>query len=396
VIAIASNPAAVNDKQSVDTKTSPLTVNKVNSAPVLTLPADQTIAELTTLSVNATATDSDVPANTLTFALVSGPAGLTVSSAGAITWTPSAAQGPSTNVVTVRVFDDGSPSLSTTNSFRVIVTKMNTAPVLTVPANQTIREILDTLVVTNTATDADVPANTLTFALVSAPTGVSLDANTGVLTWTPTEAQGPSTNPITVRATDNGTPALNSSRSFTVVVREVNTAPVLAAIPNRTNYLGTSVSFTATATDQDIPANILTFSLGTNSPSGAVINPNTGVFQWTIPGPNSSTNSITVIVTDNGSPTLSSSQTFTVVGRIATIPVILDFQIINGNAVINFAGIPGEVYRVEATPSLAPPIQWSTVSTNVASTNGLFQFVDAQAKNFPMRFYRAINPEQPA
>src|SRR5205823_4155066 len=182
VIAIASNPAAVNDKQSVDTKTSPLTVNKVNSAPVLTLPADQTIAELTTLSVNATATDSDVPANTLTFALVSGPAGLTVSSAGAITWTPSAAQGPSTNVVTVRVFDDGSPSLSTTNSFRVIVTKMNTAPVLTVPANQTIDE-LSTLVVTNRAGDPDVPANTFTFSLVSAPTGVSLDANTGVLTW---------------------------------------------------------------------------------------------------------------------------------------------------------------------------------------------------------------------
>ena len=470
------------------TNTFQVIVTEVNSAPVLTLPADQTIAAQTTLSVNATAVDSDVPANTLTFALVSGPAGLTVSSGGAITWTPTATQGPSTNVVTVRVSDDGSPSLSATNSFRVIVTAANTAPVLTVPSNKTIREILDTLVVTNTATDADVPANTLTFALVSAPvgvnlnpntgvlswtpteaqgpstnvitvkvsdngspslsatnsfqvivtevnsvpalvvpanqtidelstlvvtnragdpdvpantftfslvsapTGVSLDANTGVLTWTPTEAQGPSTNPITVRVTDNGTPALSSSRSFTVVVKEVNAAPVLAAIPDRTNYLGTTVTFSATATDPDIPANTLTFTLGTNSPAGAVINPNTGAFQWTIPGPNSSTNSITVVVTDNGSPTLSSSQTFTVVGRIATVPLVLDSQMTNGNFVINFAGIPGEAYRVQATPSLSPPIQWSTLSTNVASTNGLFQFVDTQAKNFPMRFYRAINP----
>src|SRR5206468_4131321 len=57
---------------------------EVNTAPALTLPGTQTIAEQTALSVNATATDSDLPANTLTFALVSGPTGLTVSSGGAM------------------------------------------------------------------------------------------------------------------------------------------------------------------------------------------------------------------------------------------------------------------------------------------------------------------------
>src|SRR5437762_13196484 len=74
-------------------------------------------------------------------------------------WTPSEAQGPSTNVVTVRVFDDGTPSLSATNSFTVVVNEVNTAPALTMPANQTINE-LTTLNVSATATDADVPANT--------------------------------------------------------------------------------------------------------------------------------------------------------------------------------------------------------------------------------------------
>src|SRR5205814_10665980 len=67
----------------------------------------------------------------------------------------------STNVVTVRVFDNGSPSLSATNSFQVIVTEVNSAPVLTLPANQTIAE-QTTLSVTATATDSDLPANTLT------------------------------------------------------------------------------------------------------------------------------------------------------------------------------------------------------------------------------------------
>src|SRR5207247_572896 len=113
-------------------------VTEVNSAPVLTLPANQTIAEQTTLNVNATATDGDLPANTLTFGLVSGPTGLAVSSSGAITWTPGEAQGPSLHDALPIFFDNGSPSLSATNSFQVIVTEVNSAPVLTLPANQTI------------------------------------------------------------------------------------------------------------------------------------------------------------------------------------------------------------------------------------------------------------------
>ena len=51
---------------------------------------------------------------------------------------------------------------------------------LTVPPDQSIPES-STLVVTNTATDPDVPANTLTFSLVSAPPGINLDSSTGIL-----------------------------------------------------------------------------------------------------------------------------------------------------------------------------------------------------------------------
>src|SRR5260370_698825 len=115
----------------------------------------------------------------------------------------------------------------------VVVNEVNSAPVLTVPPNQTIDE-LTTLVVTNTATDTDLPANTLTFALVSGPSGVAVNPSTGVLTWTPTEAQGPSTNMITVKVTDNGTPPLSATNSFTVVVNEVNSAPVLTVPPDQT------------------------------------------------------------------------------------------------------------------------------------------------------------------
>src|SRR5437879_7872761 len=83
-------------------------------------------------------------------------------SSGVISWTPGEAQGPSTNTITVVVTDNGVPALSATNSFTVTVREVNVAPVLSVPANQTIDE-LSALAVAASATDADVPANTLTF-----------------------------------------------------------------------------------------------------------------------------------------------------------------------------------------------------------------------------------------
>src|SRR5206468_1921014 len=153
-----------------DSKSFTVLVNEVNTPPLLTVPGTQTIAEQTLLSVNATATDGDVPANTLTFALVSGPSGLAVSSSGAIAWTPSDAQGPSTTSSTVRLSTTRFRCLTASNSFTVLVTEVNTPPLLTVPGTQTIAE--QTLLSVNaTATDGDVPANTLTFALVSGPSG---------------------------------------------------------------------------------------------------------------------------------------------------------------------------------------------------------------------------------
>src|SRR5205823_2881726 len=152
---------------------------------------------------------------------------------GVLTWTPTEAQGPSTNLITVRVTDNGAPPSSDTRSFTVNVNELNSAPVLTVPMDQTVTE-LSTLTVTNTTIDAHLPANTFTFGVVSAPpTRRSADLS-GVLTWTPTEAQGPSTNLITVRVTDNGAPPSSDTRSFTVIVNEVNSAPVLTVPMDQT------------------------------------------------------------------------------------------------------------------------------------------------------------------
>ena len=76
-----------------------------------------------------------------------------------------------------------------------------------------------TLIITNTATDSDIPANSFTFSLATnAPAGSAIDPITGVLTWAPADAQAKTTNNLTVRVTDNGSPAMSDARSFTVTV----------------------------------------------------------------------------------------------------------------------------------------------------------------------------------
>src|SRR5262249_39089674 len=94
-----------------------------------------------------------------------------------------------------------------------------------------------------------------------APSGATIGAATGIFSWTPTEAQGPSTNTIVVRATSARLPNVYDRRTFTVTVLEDNTAPVLANIDNQVVLAGLPLVFTARATDVDVPANDLTFRL---------------------------------------------------------------------------------------------------------------------------------------
>ena len=188
-------------------------VTTTNHPPVLTLPASQSIAELAPWSANATATDPDFPANSLTFALVSGPSNLTVAANGAINWTPSEAQGPGSYSVSVRVYDNGTPVLSATNAFTLTVNEVNSAPILATPTNQTIPVSVPWSAAA-AATDSDLPANALSFALVSGPTGLTVSTN-GAIAWTPS-ATGVFL--VTVSVTDNGVPPLSATNSFTLTV----------------------------------------------------------------------------------------------------------------------------------------------------------------------------------
>jgi hypothetical protein len=69
-------------------------------------------------------------------------------------------------------------------------------------------------------------------------------------------------------------------------------------------------------------------------------------------------------------------------------PLILQKQA-NGSVLLEAQGSPGESFNIQATADL---INWLNLGTAITDTNGLMQFTDTNAANYPARFYMT-NPQ---
>lgn len=136
----------------------------------------------------------------------------------------------------------------------------NTAPVFTAPAPNTVFTINPgaTVSVTNLASDSDLPAQTLTFSMLTGPTNATMTS--GVFSWRPLITQADSTNTVTVVVTDNGTPNLSATNSFSVVVNPLT-------LPTLSSAATASGSFNFTITGQTGPDYAVQMS--TNLASGS-------------------------------------------------------------------------------------------------------------------------------
>lgn len=181
-----------------------------NTAPTLPVIANQTVNEQTLFTIADTATDAE---GAVTYQLLISPTGLSITSSGIISWTPTEAQGSGAYVVKVKATDDG--GLAATNNFTITVNEVNRPPVLGV--------ILDKIVLTNVlttisnqATDPDVPANPLAYQLVSPPSGCTISVN-GTITWKPAASQLGIYSIKTI-VNDSQSPPLTTTNSFVVTV----------------------------------------------------------------------------------------------------------------------------------------------------------------------------------
>jgi hypothetical protein len=102
-----------------------ITVNPPSSL-VLPFQGNLSVSDLSPLNVTNTAINPNSSSSSLTYQLVNSPAGASIDANGIISWTPTLAQSPSTNVFTTIVSTtvvnaNGSTTVSATNSFVVIV-----------------------------------------------------------------------------------------------------------------------------------------------------------------------------------------------------------------------------------------------------------------------------------
>jgi hypothetical protein len=241
-------------------------------------------------------------------------------------------------------FNNSRGEVTGTTTFNVHVNEVNIAPVLAQPGDMTVNEGASASQQL-TATDADIPANSLSFSKVSGPIFVTVSA-TGLVSVNP-GANDAGSYPVSVRVSDG---TANDTKSFNVTVNNVNSAPTADAGGPYTGVVGIAVSMDGSASS-DPDGDVLSYAWDfgdTGTGTGA-----TTSHTYAAPG----TYTVTLTVSDG---TLSDSD--------ATTALIVDFFpatgfVTGGNKSIRLAsGKPQTCFQIQ-------PVNNSFDVTNVDLTS---------------------------
>ncbi len=241
----------------------------------------------------------------------------------------------------------------------------------------------------------DILPNGLSFCSAN-PTLGSCSNDNGIVNWTLGMLQSGATASINIQATaiaddtftnqviaSSITPDPVSSNNLALTLISVtnrshtqpaptnsliatNSAPLLSVIANRTVHAGSWVVISNAASDSDLPANTLTFSLAPGGPPGASVQPTSGLFTWlTSDADANTTHNFSITVTDNGSPALSDSRLFDI--SVVSRPLITGISLTNDWVNVTWTTVPGDTYRLQFTTNLATP-KWISVTQDVTAT----------------------------
>ncbi|MEJ2196635.1 MAG: Ig-like domain-containing protein, partial [Ignavibacteriaceae bacterium] len=313
-----------------DTTTFTLTVGDVNRAPVVDPIAAQNMNEGDSLGVAVSSTDADGDSLNLVILNLPSFGSFTDNGdgTGLISFLPGFGDASTYPNIQVIATDNGTPNLSDTTTFTLTVGDVNRAPVVDPIAAQNMNEG-DSLGVAVSSTDAD--GDSLNLVILNMPSFASFRDNgdgTGLISFLPDFGDAGSYPNILVIATDDGTPVLSDTTTFTLAVGDVNRAPVLRPIIVHNMNEGDSLDVLARATDADGDNIVLT---ALNLPSFASFTDNgdgTGEFLL-LPGPGDSGSypGITAIATDNGNPSLTDTARFDLTVGIEAIADPTDLNI---------------------------------------------------------------------
>ena len=310
-----------------------ITINAVNDAPtVANAIADQNASEDSAFSLTFAAnTFNDVDTgDTLTYSATLSddsalPAWLSFNSGSrTFSGTPLNANVGGIDVK-VTATDDGTGTLSVSDTFTITVANTNDAPTVAnaiADQNATEDSAFSLTFAATTFDDVDV-GDTLTYGATlsddsALPVWLSFNSGTRTFSGTPLNDDVGSID-VKVTATDDGTGTLSVSDTFTITIANSNDAPTVAnAIADQsatedsafsltfadTTFddvdVGDTLTYSATLSDDSALPTWLSFNNGARTFSGTPLNANVGGID------------VKVTATDDGTGTLSVSDTFTI------------------------------------------------------------------------------------
>ncbi|MEY8840250.1 putative Ig domain-containing protein, partial [Cribrihabitans sp. XS_ASV171] len=264
---------------------------RVYAAPKLNV-ASVVLVEGDALAATPLATDADSPEEELTFAKIAGPDWISVDPATGFA-TGDSAGNVGRFELTLRVTDAQGLSDDVTFAVTVRARPVLAAEDVTITQGTALSHPVN-------ATDADTPADQLTFAKLAGPAWISVDAATGTLTGDSTGQSGEAE--VTVQVTDAD--GLSSEVTLTV---DVN-APPGFTLADTTLIEGAPLEISPTVSDPDNPAGSQSF-VKVTGPGWIVVDSSTGAVTGDSAG-QVGMHDVTVRITDLDG--LSSEQTVTI------------------------------------------------------------------------------------
>jgi M6 family metalloprotease-like protein len=189
---------------------------------------------------------------------------------------------------------------------------LNHDPVLNLIGNKMINE-MDVLTFTISATDID-PGDVLTYSAPILPPGASFNISTATFSWQP---QYDMAGTYTARFEVSDVKATDFEE-IAITVNNVNRAPILYPIGNKTTNSGQVLTFEVDAVDLDAEA--VTYS-ATGLPSGSVLDSATGLFSWTPTSQQGGAHQVTFIASDGS---LTDSELVTITVNVPNVLPVFD------------------------------------------------------------------------
>lgn len=323
--AIATDGRGLTDNTDIT-----ITIANANQAPVAHAGADaQIILPTNSVQLNgSTSTDPDDPNGTLTYEWTGAGATFT----GAATATPTAQfAGTGNYTLTLKVTDQGSPPLSSTDQ---VVVSVYSKPAITSPIAATGTA---GVAFSYTMTASGFPAPTL--STTGLPSWLAFNAGTGVLSGTPPAVGN---FPVTLTALSSGG-SDSKTLTITVLSKPLITSPITAS-----GSTGTAFSYTLTATGTPTP----TLGMAAGGPAWLSLNAATGALTGTPPA--AGTYTVTLTAT-NSQGSDSKNLGITITDALAK-PIITSPTAASGSAgqafsyTITASGNPAPTFTVAQNP----------------------------------------------